>query len=72
MEILGKAALLWCNTPNLPKLEVGLVFRQVILTPRTPSSFLNFGEICNEKNSDCSGYIGSHRFFRSIHRDTSR
>jgi len=39
IESLGKAALLWCNTPNLPNLEVGLVFKQVIITSRTPSSF---------------------------------
>jgi predicted porin len=48
-EFLGKATLLWCNTLNLPKLEVGLVFRQVIFTPRTPSSFLNFGELSMKK-----------------------
>jgi hypothetical protein len=39
IESIGKAALLWCNTPNLPNLEVGLVFRQVIITWRIPSSF---------------------------------
>ena len=29
IESLGKASLLWCNTSNLPNLEVGLVFKQV-------------------------------------------
>lgn len=48
-ETLGKRARLWCNTLNLPNLEVGLVFKQVVSTAKAPSSFLTLEKLSMKK-----------------------
>jgi Gram-negative porin len=48
-EILGKRPWLWCNTCNLPNLEVGLVFKQVVTTAKAPSSFLTLEKLAMKK-----------------------
>ena len=48
-ETLGKRARLWCNTRNLPNLEVGLVFKQVVSTAKAPSSFLTLEKLSMKK-----------------------